>query len=215
MLRRPRAGGRKAGGDPDATRRAIFQAAADLFSRRGFDGVTIGDIAKDAGVNRAMLYYHFRDKLALYREIVCAMLDEAGARVLPIADQPSTPTEKLHRFIAGFVSLADTHPYFPPLMLREIAEGALHFDAEILARMRAVFLAFARVLAEGQQAGLFREVNPVLAYMSVLGPLLLNAARERAAELPGRDQLPMFIAVPHTELTAHMQYAALQMLKKD
>jgi TetR/AcrR family transcriptional regulator len=215
MKRRSRTGGPRPGADPGATRDAVFRAGADLFSRRGFDGVTVDDIAKAAGVNRAMLYYHFTGKLALYREIVCTMLDGAGARVAAIVNEPTSPTDKLQRFIAGFVALADTHPYFPPLMLREIAEGALHFDAEILTRMRVVFLAFGRVLAEGQQAGVFREVNPVLAYMSVLGPLLVNAARERAAEQPGRDRLPMFIPVPHDDLTAHMQHAALQMLKKD
>ena len=207
--------GPRAGADPGATRTALFQAAAELFSRRGFDGVTVDDIARTAGVNRAMLYYHFTDKLALYREIVCTLLDAAGARVSAVVNEPSSPTDKLTKFIAGFVALADSHPYFPPLMLREIAEGALHFDAEILTRMRTVFVAFARVLAEGQQAGVFRDVNPVLAYMSVLGPMLLNAARERAAEQPGREQLPMFIRVPHEELTAHMQRAALQMLEKD
>ena len=201
--------------DAAVSREALFTAAADLFSRRGFDGVTVDDIAKAAGVNRAMLYYHFTDKLALYRDIVCRMLDEAGARVLAVVDEPLSPPEKLERFITGFIALADSHPYFPPLMLREIAEGALHFDGEILARMRRVFLAFTQVLTEGQQAGAFRPVNPVLAYMSVLGPVLLNAARERAAQQPGRDQLPMFIPVPHDELARHMTHVALQMLKKD
>jgi len=215
MKARTRKGGPRAGADTGATRAALFRAGAELFSRRGFDGVTVDDIAKTAGVNRAMLYYHFTDKLALYREIVCTMLDEAGARVSSVVSEPSSPTDKLSKFISGFVALADSHPYFPPLMLREIAEGALHFDGEILTRMRTVFVAFARVLAEGQQAGVFRDVNPVLAYMSVLGPMLVNAARERAAEQPGREQLPMFIQVPHDDLTAHMQRAALQMLKKD
>jgi AcrR family transcriptional regulator len=201
--------------DSASTRDAVFNAAADLFSRDGFDGVTVDDIARAAGVNRAMLYYHFADKLALYRHIVCRMLDEAGARVTGIVEAPSSPADKLERFIAAFVTLADSHPYFPPLMLREIAEGALHFDSEILTRMRRVFLAFMGVLAEGQQAGLFRTVNPVLAYMSIIGPILLNAARERAAQRHGHEQLPMFVAVPHDELTRHMTRAALQMLKKD
>ena len=193
----------------------MFAAAADLFSRHGFDGVTVDDIARSAGVNRAMLYYHFSDKLALYRDIVCRMLDAAGTRVAAIVEEPRPAPEKLERFIASFVALADSHPYFPPLMLREMSEGALHFDDEILTRMRTVFLAFMRVLAEGQQAGAFRTVNPVLAYMSVIGPVLLNAARERAAQHPGRDQLPMFAPVPHDELTRHMTRVALQMLKKD
>jgi hypothetical protein len=72
-----------------------------------------------------------------------------------------------------------------------------------------------RLLGEGQHGGLFRTVNPVLAYMSVIGPVLLNAARERAAERHGHHQLPMFAAVPHDELTRHMTRAARQMLKKD
>ena len=201
--------------DSAATREAVFSAAADLFSRRGFDSVTVDDIAKAAGVNRAMLYYHFADKLTLYRDIVCRMLDEAGARVTAVVDEPLSPPDKLERFIAGFIELADSHPYFPPLMLREIAEGALHFDEEILTRMRRVFRAFMQVLSEGQQAGTFVEVHPVLAYLSVIGPVLLNSARERAAEHPGRDQLPMFMQVPHDELTRHMTRMALRMLAKD
>lgn len=201
--------------DAPSSRAAIFHAAADLFSRHGFDAVTVDDIARAAGVNRAMLYYHFTDKLALYRDIVCRMLDEAGARVTALVNEPISAPEKLEKFITTFVALTDSHPYFPPLMLREIAEGALHFDAEILARMRHVFLAFMGVLTEGHRAGVFREVNPVLTYMSVIGPVLLNAARERAAERHGRDQLPMFAPVPHDELARHMARAAQQMLKKD
>jgi TetR/AcrR family transcriptional regulator len=201
--------------DAAASREAIFKAAADLFSRHGFDGVTVDDIAKAAGVNRAMLYYHFTDKLALYRDIVCRILDQAGARVTAVVELGASPAEKLERFIAGFVELADSNPYLPPLMLREMAEGALHFDTEILTRMRTVFLAFARILKEGQDSGAFRVVNPVLAYMSVLGPVLLNSARERAAQQPGREQLPMFATVPHHELARHMTRVAFQMVKKD
>ena len=192
----------------------MFAAAADAFSRRGFDGVTVDDIAAAAGVNKAMIYYHFADKLALYRAIVCDMLDAAGLRVSAIVAEPLSPTRKLERFIAAFIALADSHPYFPPLMLREIAEGALHLDADTLTRMRHVFLAFTRLLTEGQDAGEFRTVHPVLAYMSVMGPVLLNAARERAAAQPGREQLPMFVPVAHAELTRHMQFVAAQMLKK-
>jgi AcrR family transcriptional regulator len=208
-----RRGGPRRGADAGATRGAVFAAAADAFSRRGFDGVTIDDIAAAAGVNKAMIYYHFTDKLALYRDIVCEMLDEAGARVSAVVAETLSPTEKLRRFIAGFIALADSRPYFPPLMMREISEGALHLDAEILARMRNVFQAFARVLAEGEEAGVFRRVHPVLAYMSVMGPVLLNAARERAAAQPGRAQLPMFVRVPHDQLTRHMQHVAISMLE--
>jgi len=209
-----RRGGPRPGADAGATRTAVFAAAANAFSWRGFDGVIVDTIAREAGVNKAMIYYHFTDKLALYREIVCEMLRDAGARIGSIATSQATPSDKLSRFIEAFVALSDARPYFPTLMLREIAEGAPHLDADTLALMRNVFLAFGRILAEGQQIGVFRPVHPILAYMSILGPLMLNAARERAAARPGRDELPMFAQVSHVDLTRHMQYVAQQMLRR-
>ena len=210
-----RRGGPRKGVDSGATRAAVLAAAATAFSRRGFDGVTVDDIARAAGVNKAMIYYHFEDKLALYRTIVCDMMRVVGGRVGEIADSAAAPTAKIARFIEMFVELTESSPYFPTLMMREIAEGAPHLDVETLALMRTVFLSFGRILAEGQQQGVFREIHPVLAYISTIAPLVFNAARERAAAAPGRDQLPMFVSVPHTDLTRHMQHVALRMLQKD
>lgn len=210
-----RRGGPRRGADAGTTRAAIFAAAADAFSRHGFDGVVIDDIARAAGVNKAMIYYHFTDKLTLYREIVREMLDEAGGRVTALGDSTRSPADKLQQFIATFLELALARPYLPPLMLREMAEGALHFDHEILSRMRRVFEVFASILGEGQRAGVFRDVHPVLAYMSVIAPVLVNAARERAGARRGRRQLPMFVAVPHADVVRHAQRVALAMLRKD
>ena len=190
----------------------MFTAAAELFSARGFDGVGVDDIAHAAQLNKAMIYYHFADKLDLYRQIVRDMLATVGLRVAEIADSHTPADERLAAFVAGFVHMADQRPWFPPLMLREISEGAPRLDPEALALMKNVFQAFARILTDGQQAGLFRPIHPVLAYMSILGPLLLNAARERAAAKPGRVDLPMFVEVPHAELVTHMQQAALRLL---
>lgn len=198
--------------DPDS-RSAIFAAAAAAFSASGFDGVGVDDIARQAGLNKAMIYYHFADKLALYRSVVAEMMGTVGARVAAVADSSATPAEKLDRFIAAFAGLADERPWFPTLMLREIAEGAPHLDVDTLARLRVVIGAFTRILEEGQRAGVFRRVHPVLAYTSVIGPLLFNAARERAATRPGRGHLPMFAAIPRADVLAHMQAAARRALE--
>jgi len=194
------------------TREDVFLAAAELFSARGFDGVGVDDIAHSARINKAMIYYHFEDKLALYREVVRDMLRAVGTQVAEIAGRPDPADVRLSAFIAGMVTLADQRPWFPPLMLREIAEGAPRLDPDTIALMKTVFVAFHRILVEGQQAGVFRSINPVLAYMSIIGPMLVNAARERAASRPGRVDFPMFVDVPHPELIAHMQQAALRLL---
>jgi TetR/AcrR family transcriptional regulator len=214
-LKRLRRGGPRPGVDSTATRAAIFNAAAEAFSRHGLDGVGVDDIAQRAGVNKAMIYYHFTDKLTLYREIVRDMMRLAGERVGAIAAARHSPEDKISRWIETFVTLAEERPYFPPLMMREFAEGAPHLDLDTFALMRTVIASFARILSEGEREGVFRPVNPILAYMTLFPPLIFNAARQRAAAQPGREQLPMFVEVSPAELTRHMQQVALRMLKKD
>jgi AcrR family transcriptional regulator len=212
---RNRRGGPRRGTDSTATRQAIFAAAAEAFSRHGFDGVVVDDIARAAGVNKAMIYYHFDDKLALYREIVREMLRSAGVRVTAIADGPQPAEEKIACWVATFVALSEERPYMPPLMLRELAEGAPHLDGDTLALIRHLVAAFGRILAEGQQSGVFRPVNPMLAYITLLAPLMFNAARERAAAQRPHADFPMFVTIPHAELIRHMQQVGLRMLQKD
>ena len=105
------------------TREDVFNAAAELFSARGFDGVGVEDIAHAARLNKAMIYYHFADKLALYREVVRDMLRSFGLLVAEIADRPVPADERIAAFIAGMVQMASDRPWFPPLMLREIRKA--------------------------------------------------------------------------------------------
>lgn len=198
---------------PLDTRQAIFDAAARAFSARGFDGVGVDDIARAAGVNKAMIYYHFADKLALYREVVGELMQVVGGVVTALAEADLPPGRKLDQFIERIVQLADERPWFPTMMLREIAEGAPHLNRATLGRLRAIFGAFSRLLADGHAAGVFRPVNPVLAYMSIVGPLLLNAARERVATRHGPAAAPMLVAIEHAALVAHLQLTARRMLE--
>ena len=197
-----------------STRDAVFDSAATLFAKGGFDGVSVDDLARDAGVNKAMIYYHFADKLALYRAIVGDGLMTMSAAVGAIAGTPATPPHKLDAFIEAFVRMTETRPWMPAMMLREIAEGAPRLDPATMEHMRGIIAGFAAILRHGQQTGAFRQVHPILAYESVVGPIIINAARERVAAQPSRknQDFPMLVAIPHDSVIHHMQDAGRRML---
>ena len=196
------------------TRDAVFDSAATRFARGGFDGVSVDDIARDAGVNKAMIYYHFADKLALYRAVLADGLSRMGATAHGIASSTDTPATKLDRFIDAFVRMTEMRPWMPALMLREIAEGAPRLDADTMAHMQVVITSFAAILKQGQESGVFRRVHPILAYETVIGPIIINAARERVAAQPARKKagFPMLVAISHDEVIAHGQETARRML---
>jgi AcrR family transcriptional regulator len=197
-----------------STREAVFAAAATLFSSHGFDGVAMDDIARRAGVNKAMIYYHFADKLALYRAIVSEGLQAMSETVAAIASSTEAPPHKLDRFIAAFVGMTEDRPWMPAMMLREIAEGAPRLDPQTMGHMRGVIAGFAAILKQGQDQGVFRQVHPILAYEFIVGPIIINAARERVAAQPSRksQDFPMLVNISHAQLIAHGQDTARRML---
>ena len=74
--------------DPEQRRSQILEAAARVFSERGYDNTSTGQIAEAAGVTRGLLHHYFGGKRDLYLAVV-----EAGAQIIPNA--LSTETEGL------------------------------------------------------------------------------------------------------------------------
>jgi AcrR family transcriptional regulator len=85
--------GRIAGVTAAETRERLLRAAADVFSRRGYDGTRVADIAKAAGVSNGALYAHFASKA----DLLVAALRTHGRRQLAeeLAADPSLPVTGL------------------------------------------------------------------------------------------------------------------------
>src|SRR3954469_23210708 len=94
--------GRRSTPTPD-TRTRILAAACDEFAARGFAATTVDRIARRARVNKAMIYYHFPNKRALYTAIVRELYSTLHERLRAIAARPSTPAQKLDALIETFV----------------------------------------------------------------------------------------------------------------
>src|SRR6188474_1140664 len=120
---------RRTGGLEAGSRERLFAAAAAEFAARGFAGANVDRIARAAHVNKAMIYYHFGSKAALYREILGDMLRAVGERVRAVAASAATPEEKLRQFVAAIADAAEARPHFPPIWFREIAEEGAHLGA--------------------------------------------------------------------------------------
>jgi AcrR family transcriptional regulator len=63
-----------------ATRAKLLQAAEELFTRLGYDGTSMGDVAKRAGVGVGTLYHHFADKRAMLLELIDCFGDRLAAQ---------------------------------------------------------------------------------------------------------------------------------------
>ena len=193
----------------------ILAAAALEFAERGFAGAGVDRIARRARVNKAMLYYHFKSKRALYRALLRRTFSRAAERLQAIAAADAPPSQKVDRVIVAFTELIREQSFFPAIMLREVAEGGAHLDPETLAVLASVPRAFAGIVGQGIGAGEFREVNPLFTYFSVVVPIVFfMCAAPIREELDARRLLPNGIGDPE-DFIRHMQANARRTLSPD
>ena len=166
----------------------ILAAAALEFAERGYAGARVDRIARRARVNKAMLYYHFGSKQVLYRTLLRQVFGAIAGQLQLIAVSGAAPPAMLDAAVAALAAHIEHHAYFPSIMLREVAEGGAHLDAETLAAMAGVPQAFAAILRPGIENGAFRDMHPITAYFTTIAPILMFVAsrpvRQRMASKP-------------------------------
>jgi AcrR family transcriptional regulator len=197
-----------------SSKTAVFNAAALEFGESSFEAARVDRIADRAGVNKAMLYYHFSSKEALYIEVLRDLFRAVSTRAATIADGPGGAAAKLDLWIAAIVEESSARPWMPPIMLREMVSGGTHLDTDTIALMDAVYAALGRVIAQGQRDGVFRNVDPLLAHLIILPAVLIFLVRQRmvAGRHGGEDLLePQRLE----QFVEHIQSAARRMLRKD
>jgi TetR/AcrR family transcriptional regulator len=166
--------------DPAATREALLRAGEELFSARGFDGVAIEEIAQRAGVNKALISYHFRGKRGLYAAVLGSTFAEIAARLESIEAGASDAAEALRGILQAFARVARERPGFPTLFLREVLSTGI--EPEVLPYLLRIVGVSRRLTARGVREGLFRRVDPLLLHFALVGSIVFFFSTERARQ---------------------------------
>jgi AcrR family transcriptional regulator len=199
-----------------SSRDAIFAAAASEFAERGYQAAGVDRIAAKARVNKAMIYYHFGSKQDLYVEVLRDMFRAVAARAHALAEAPLAAAEKMDAWILAIVEEASARPWFPPIMLRELASGVPHFDPDTLSLLGAVFGSVRDIILQGQKEGAFGDVDPLLAHLTIMPATMVFFARETT--LTKRARLanhPFTEPRSREQFIRHMQHTVRGMLRRD
>lgn len=156
-------------------RKAIVDAAAQLFAEVGFRGGTTRELAKRVGVSEPVLYEHFQTKSELY----AAIIDDAsqqgfheGRAQLEQLAQSADARTFFSRLATLIVEYHAEHPNFLRLILfsalekHELSEHIFECQGQVIHRIVADFI------RRQTAAGTFREVDAALAARSFLGTVL-------------------------------------------
>ncbi len=155
------------------TRRRILKAARRLFTSRGYDAVSITDLAEAARVNRAVLYYYFKNKRDLYRESIKSVLELIPAlwKKREVIEGP--PGERLENYLSALWRALKENRDAMPLIMREVSAGGRERELIFEQYLVPNVLQLAEILAEGAERGEFGKVPALMAAAAVLSGMIM------------------------------------------
>jgi TetR/AcrR family transcriptional regulator len=161
---------------PEQTREAILDAAMREFALEGVAGARTEAIARAAKVNKALLYYYFKDKEALFGAVMDRVFTELTSSIDAAIKSDLPPKKKFLAYVRAHFDFVASSPLRPRLFHREMMrsgrDGSPHMKRIVEQHLRPTFAKIAALIAEGIESGDFRPVNPGHFIPSVIGVIV-------------------------------------------
>jgi AcrR family transcriptional regulator len=162
----------------------LLDAAAVLFSERGYAATRIADICAAAGAAKGLFYWYFPTKLDLFVELVTSMRRRLDRAQLEAMDPDATPLTRLRQGAVASVRFINANtPYFSfmqteqhdPVLTNAIEAGRNRYLNDTIA-----------LIEEARLAGEIGEIDPCLAAHGVIGAVtwFTDAWRRRDLDQP-------------------------------
>jgi AcrR family transcriptional regulator len=188
------------------TQERIIEAARDLMIEHGVLEVSVADITQRAGVNIALVSYHFGGREGLMLSIARDDAKLALANLARLRAANFSPAEKIRHHVTGIIHAYYKRPYLNRLLQKLIREGTREAAEEVSAFfVRPVAEARSEIITEGIAAGVFREVDSRLIGYALEGACaqIFTSAASREAVL-GSGDLDMELVDRYAQSTADL-----------
>ena len=152
--------GRPAAAQAGAAREGLLRAARELMTEKGLPAVTVREIAKRAGVQPALVNYHFGGKDGLLRSVVASVSEEMAQRIQEVTTGLGSIEERVRELLRGVVEAFTANPYAPRLMVEQVLfadDGVIDDFVERFARPNLA--AIHSLLDDGLNGGVLRQVD--------------------------------------------------------
>jgi AcrR family transcriptional regulator len=157
-----------------ATAERLLAVGRRLFASGGFDGTSIRELTKEAGVNLGAVTYHFETKEALYHAVLNRVFGPVREGVQKLTDAPVPAPVRLELFVRAMFQHQQDRKDLPRFMAQEIVLGESP-SPQVLETVRTVVGALSQVMRDGQEEGTVVPGDPVLMALTLLSqPIYLS-----------------------------------------
>jgi AcrR family transcriptional regulator len=128
--------------DSDTSQERILAAAKKVFLAKGLSGARMQDIANEAGINKALLHYYFRNKEKLFEMIFKEALNQFFPKIVGIIGSDAHLFEKIEFFCREYIDMLSQNAYLPLFVLNEVNKQPQRFREKFWKNRETVLVEF-------------------------------------------------------------------------
>lgn len=193
------------------TKEHILETATDAFAAKGFSGVRIDELAQDAGINKATLYYHFKSKQEIFENVMERQFQRLWELLHVNIEAAQKPEAKMAAFIDA---MFDRERRDVVLIVREVIEGGINLPERFLHTMEQIHEMLYGILKSGKDEGVFLRDDPheVMAVLIGISDFYILGAPLRA-KLESLHHQNGSVKIPAVDLHERAKALIIGMLK--
>lgn len=112
--------------EKEGTAERIRAAADELFCRVGYDAVSVRDVAERAGVNKALVFYHFKSKADLFEHVVERYYDAHRRALADAFGAEGDARDRIHRMLDAYLDFMAENVRYAVLVQQQISNPETH-----------------------------------------------------------------------------------------
>jgi TetR/AcrR family transcriptional regulator len=171
-----------------STVRRIVVAARKVFAQKGLTGARMDEIARVAGVNKALPYYYFRNKEELHRFVLETMIAQISSQMQSPKVLAMDPPDRVRALVNTTFDFVLRNPAYPRLIQREMMAARRHLHWMVVAHHRPLHRSVVKTIREGIALGQFRRVDPDQMVFTIFGMIMYYfATGPLASQIWNRD----------------------------
>ena len=146
----------------------ILSAAKQVFLLKGMAGSRMQDIADEAGINKAMLHYYFRNKEQLFEMIFKDALNKLFPKITDIFESDLSLFEKIENFCSEYINMMQQNAYLPLFVLNEVNKEPTLFTEKFFGSKEFPLLKFVAQVETEVKSGKIKPVSPAHLFINMI-----------------------------------------------
>jgi AcrR family transcriptional regulator len=152
----------------DSTQERILLAAQKIFLQKGLTGARMQDIADEAGINKALLHYYFRNKEQLFDMIFLEALNKLFPKIADIFESDISLFKKIENFCSEYTDMMLQNAYLPLFVLNEVNKDPIRFKEKFWKNKDFVFQKFMEQIELEIKAGTIKPISAAHLFINML-----------------------------------------------